>query len=307
MRDRLEGGAIHVGGGAFLHPAGEVANAQPFHAGGGIEIETAGDAGNVAGVGTVDRLQHQHGVFDAASHGAELVERPAEGHRAGARHAAVGGPQSGDAAAHGGTDDAASGLTADREGHQAGGSGGSGTGAGAGRAFFQQPRVHGLAAEPDVVERQRAHAQFGDEHGAGLMQAVDHGGVLGRHAIAVWLGAVGGRDAGGIDQIFGAPRDAVQRTAILAGSDLQVRLFGLRQGQVAGERDHAAQLGVEALDAVQIDAREALGGEFARLDPVRELRHRREGKVLIGGRQRVRGGFGTDESIACRHPGCLAG
>ena len=134
------------------------------------------------------------------------------------------------------------------------------------------------------------------------MQAVDHGGILGRHAIAVGLGAVGGRDPGGIHQILGAPRDAVQRAAILAGGDLQVRLLGLRQGQVAGERDDAAQLGVEALDAVQIDAREALGGELARLDPARELGQRREGDVRIGGGQRVRGGFAADESIACRTP-----
>jgi hypothetical protein len=150
--------------------------------------------------------------------------------------------------------------------HQSGGGGGARAGAGAGRAFFQQPRVHGLAAEPDVVERQRAHAQLGDQHGARLVQALDHGGVLRGHAIAVRLGAVGGRDAGGIDQILGAPRDAVQRAAILSGGDLHVGLFGLRQRQVARERDDAAQLGVEALQAVQIDIGEALGGELARLD-----------------------------------------
>ena len=138
----------------------------------------AGHAGDVAGVGTGDRLQHQHRVLDAARHRAQLVERPAQRHGAGARHAAVGGPQSGDAAAHRGADDAASGLAADREADQPGGGRRAGTGARARCAFFQQPRIHGLAAEPDVVERQRAQAQFGDQHGAGLVQAVDHRGIL---------------------------------------------------------------------------------------------------------------------------------
>ena len=117
-------------------------------------------------------LQDEHGVFDAAGHGAEFVERPAEGHGAGAGHAAVGGAQAGDAAAHGGADDAAAGFAADGEADQAGGGGGAGAGAGAGGAFFEQPGVHGLAAEPDVVERERAEAELGDEHGAGVVAGV---------------------------------------------------------------------------------------------------------------------------------------
>ena len=66
--------------------------------------------------GAADRVQHQHGVFDAARHRAEFVERPAQRHRAGTRHAAEGGTQAGDAAAHRRADDAAAGLAADGEG-----------------------------------------------------------------------------------------------------------------------------------------------------------------------------------------------
>ena len=49
--------------------------------------------------------------------------------------------------------------------------GGAGAGARARRAFVEQPRVHRLAAEPDVVERERAEAELGDEHGAGVVEA----------------------------------------------------------------------------------------------------------------------------------------
>ena len=103
-------------------------------------------------------LQDEHGVFDAASHGAEFVEGPAESHRAGAGDAAVGGAEAGDAATHGGRDDAAAGFAADGEADESGGGGGAGAGAGAGGAFFEQPGIHGLAAEPDVVEGERAEA-----------------------------------------------------------------------------------------------------------------------------------------------------
>ena len=103
-------------------------------------------------VGTGDGVEDEHGVFDGAGHGAEFVEGPAEGHGSGARDSAVGGAKAGDAAAHGGRDDAATGFRADGEGYQACCCGGSGASATAGGAFFEEPGVHGLAAEPDVVE-----------------------------------------------------------------------------------------------------------------------------------------------------------
>ncbi len=40
----------------------------------------------------------------------------------------------------------------------------------AARALLEEPRVHRLAAEPDVVQRQRAEAELRHEHGARLVQ-----------------------------------------------------------------------------------------------------------------------------------------
>ena len=67
--------------------------------------------------------EHEQRVLDAAGHGAELVERPAQRHGARARHAAVGRAQADDAAAHGGRDDAAARLAGHGEGDAAGGGG----------------------------------------------------------------------------------------------------------------------------------------------------------------------------------------
>src|ERR1051325_2279273 len=151
----------------------------------------AGHAGDVAGVRAGDGLQDEKGVFDGARHGAKLVERPAERHRAGAWDAAVGGGKAGAARAHGGADDAAAGFAADGEADESRGGGGAGAGAGAGRAFIEQPGVHGLTAKPNVVERERAEAELGDKYGTGAMEALDDGGILRGDAITERLGAVG--------------------------------------------------------------------------------------------------------------------
>ena len=55
----------------------------------------------------------------------------------------------------------------------------------------------------------------------------------------------------------------MERTAIMAGGDLVVGLLGLCERVIVGEGDDAAECGVEALEAVEIDGGEALGGELA--------------------------------------------
>src|SRR5216684_9048429 len=159
-------GAVYFGGRSLTHPRGEIADAKALDAGGRIKIETAGDTGKIAGIGSGDGLQDEQCVFDGARHGAEFVERPAEGHGTGARHATVSGAQPGDAATHAGADDAAAGFAANRKAHQTGSGSGAWAGAGTGSAFLKEPGVHGLSAEPNVVERERAEAELRQEHGA---------------------------------------------------------------------------------------------------------------------------------------------
>src|SRR5258707_853336 len=115
LGERGQRGAVYIGGGSLLHPRGEIAHAEALDTGVRIEIELAGNAGKIAGVGAGDGLQDEQCVFDGARHRAEFVEGPTESHGAGARDAAVGGTQSGDAATHAGTNDASAGFATDGE------------------------------------------------------------------------------------------------------------------------------------------------------------------------------------------------
>ncbi len=186
-------------------------------------------------------MQHQQRVLDGAGHRTELVKRPAERHRAGARHASIRGPQSGDSAAHAGADDAAAGLAANREADESSRRGRPRPGAGARRSFLQQPRVHRLSPEPDVIQCQRAEAELGDQHGARSVQPFHHGGVFFRNAVAVRLRAIGCGNSGGVQKILPAPWNSVQRPAVLARGDFFVGLLRLRQRQLARQRDDATQ------------------------------------------------------------------
>ncbi len=110
------------------------------------------------------------------------------------------------------------------------------------------------------------------------------------------LGAVGGGDVGGVEEIFCAPGDAVEWAAVVAGGDFGVGGIGLREGVVAGEGDDAVDPGIEALDAFEVDLGEAGAGEFAGLDPAGEMVDGSEGDGFVGGGE-WRVGFGAEELV----------
>src|ERR1035438_8985692 len=85
------------------------------------------------------------------------------------------------------------------------------------------------------------HAQLGDQHCACVVQTLHHRSVLGGHAVPEWLSAVRGWDARGIHEVLGAPRDAMQWPTVLARPDFLVSLPGLRERELARERDYATQ------------------------------------------------------------------
>ena len=65
----------------------------------------------------------------------------------------------------------------------------------------------------------------------------------------------------------------MQRAAIMAGGDFLVGLACLGEGVIAGESNDAMQFGIETLQAIEIDAGEALGGQRLGFDPARKLGH----------------------------------
>ena len=135
-------------------------------------------------------------------------------------------------------------------------------------AFFRQPGVHSLTAEPDIVEGECAKTELGDEHGTSVVKALDHDGVLRWDAVPERLCAVGGGNSRSVQQIFGAPGDAVKRAPVLASGDFGVGLFRQREREITRKGDDRAKFGIELFDPIEIDMRKALGSKFALLDPV---------------------------------------
>ena len=205
--------------------------------------------------------------------GAEFVEGPAEGHGTGTRDASERRAETSDAAAHGRADDAAVGLTANGEGHESCGGCRAGACAGAAGAFFKKPWVHGLPAEPNIVESEGAEGELGNKNGTGVVEALGDGGVSGGNTVAKWFSPVGGGYVGGIEEIFSPPWDAVEWAAVVAIGYLGVSGFRLRQSVVGGEGDDAVELRIELLDTIQINLGKALACQFAGFDPPREFGH----------------------------------
>ena len=85
--------------------------------------------------------------------------------------------------------------------------------------------------------RERAHGKFREEHRAGFIQTVDASGVVSRDLVFERLGAPGGQDALGVEKIFRAERNSVQRAAIFSGADLFVGFGGLLEREILGQRD----------------------------------------------------------------------
>src|SRR5712692_3327103 len=121
--------------------------------------------------------------------------------------------------------------------------------------------------------------------------------VLRRHAISERFCSVSGGDSGSVEKILCAPRDAMQRPAVFACSDLLIGLFGLRERQLARERDDAVQLLIELLQTLQVNAGEPPRSKLSLLDPARQLCHRREGNVLVARGQGARIALAADKAV----------
>src|SRR4029077_18186651 len=96
---------------------------------------------------------------------------------------------------------------------------GARSGAGTARALLGIPGIAGHAAIPDVAIGERADAGLAEQHGTCIRQLADDRRGSGSHAAAIRLRSPAGSYAGGIENVLGAPRNAVQRPEILAALD----------------------------------------------------------------------------------------
>ena len=97
------------------------------------------------------------------------------------------------------------------------------------------------AAMPDIAAGQRAQCQLGDQHRACLLKPLHDGRVIVKHLVFEWHRAPAGGIAARCQQVFRAPWDAMQRTAIQAAGDFVIGAFGLRYGEVFGVGGDALQ------------------------------------------------------------------
>ena len=110
------------------------------------------------------------------------------------------------------------------------------------------------------------HSGLGDDHCAGVAQALDQRRFIGRHVSFERERPAGGRHVGGMDVVLQGDRNAVQGPAQLALRALAVALLGLAQN-VRIHRDH----GIEFL-VVERNPHQVLLDQLARTQP--PLRHR---------------------------------
>ena len=132
------------------------------------------------------------------------------------------------------------------------------------------------------------------------MQTPHHNGVFGGHAITKRLCSVGRRNARRVEQILATPRNAVQRSAIIAGGDFLIGLPGLLDRQFARQCDHAMQLRIKLLEPLEINVGQPLRSKLARLNPARELGHWSKRNIFISRGQRARIALAADEPVVFR-------
>ena len=122
---------------------------------------------------------------------------------------------------------------------------------------------------------------------------MDDGGILPWHLAAERLGAPGGGNAAGGEEVLGSVRDAVEGPAISAGLDLGIRRIGLPAGQFVRQRDDALELWIEPCEAVEIDLGQLTRGESPRFDQAGQFANGEKGDVggvgRAGGRTGCRG------------------
>src|SRR5947209_19316707 len=104
-----------------------------------------------------------------------------------------------------------------------------------------------------------------------MIKARDDGRVFIEGLLLESTGAPGRAVALYAKQVFAAPRNAMQRSAIFAGGDFAVGFARLRLCALVSEGDDAVKLRVESLEAFEIHRGEIAGRDAFCADQLAEL------------------------------------
>ena len=201
----------------------------------------------VARVESGHRVQHQRRIGNRAAHRPLHRHRPERQRRGAGGHPAGAGPDTHDAAEAGRGAHAAPEVGTGRQPHLAAGQGGGRATRRATAGAGDVPRVPGLAEH--LVERVGAGPELGrvrlrHDHGATLLEALDHEIRPVGHVVCVDRGAVGGTDAGHVVEILDGDRQSGKRHVAGGAARPVKRPLGANRGQ-------RVQLRVDLLDPPQ--------------------------------------------------------
>ena len=109
------------------------------------------------------------------------------------------------------------------------------------------------------------------QDGPGLAEAGGDGAVLGGDEGVEDAGTGGGAHAAGVEQVFEAHRDAMERPAVAPGADVALGLPGGGQGLVGQEGDEGVEHWLGGADAGQMGLDDFDGRDFAVADEATEI------------------------------------
>jgi hypothetical protein len=130
------------------------------------------------------------------------------------------------------------------------------------------------------AEAELRHVGFADDDGAGGLLALHHAAIEVRNKIAVQRRSVGGADARSLVQVFHSDGNAVERPEPLAFGQRFVRCRGLRHQLLFGYvRNHRVDLGIDAIDLLQVRLHQFTRREFFLADEVRHIHGTQETEI----------------------------
>ena len=117
-------------------------------------------------------------------------------------------------------------------------------------------------------------SEFSQQHSAGIAQAARHLTVLRRYPSRMEVGPTGGKDTGGVVDIFEGNRNAVQGPAVHPVGDLLFGAFRVSERALMTHRHIGEQGLVQCVDALEERASQLNRGQRSRPDAWRGLRNR---------------------------------
>ncbi len=90
------------------------------------------------------------------------------------------------------------------------------------------------------------------------MKTLHNRGIFLGHSVSEGLGSIGRWDSGGVQEIFRAPRNSMERPTVFVRRDFLIRLLGLCEREFRRECNDTAQLRIGLRQSLQINSGELL-------------------------------------------------